>query len=426
MHSEYVCLCHSARIIATVMNSFESGVAMGLFSKLFSKKSTPQAQVIVSQHPRSQNVSAASSKPAKLHPKGKPDSEGLYPGDIAMLNLAETLIVGSERFPDILSSYGVSNPMITLDTMKSKGYVVIGDAIGALPSLKVGELKEIAKTLGVKQSGKKADIITAISNADDGRLNDLVSVRMWCLTDLGRAAVARNSYVGFMMDTHVYNTSLVDFWKMSDICLEHPNMQYRDVFYHQLDEKKNALSMEIVTTTASLAKAKNISADALRKKNSLFFTTEEFCECLRSMALFIEEEGSSYVNAADLYFQYLFERINVHAGLGMANDARLIYGRDKIDKNQLNTYLSDFYRDSQIDETAIKEVLRIKEEAGINDVEFRDALIQSFNRAEHSGFMSPTEAADFVILELSGENQKAEALCRKVGKKALTAMGIKC
>ena len=30
------------------------------------------------------------------------------------------------------------------------------------------------------------------------------------------------------------------------------------------------------------------------------------------MGLFIEEEGKSYINAADMYFQYLFKRINIH------------------------------------------------------------------------------------------------------------------
>ena len=399
---------------------------MGLFSKLFSKKPSSQPQVIVSQTPSSQNASRQASKPAKLHPKGKPDSEGLYPGDIAMLNIVESLIVGSERFPDCLSVYGVSNPKKTLSDLQSKGLIVIGDAKSALPSMKVGELKELAKTLGAKQSGKKADVIAAISNADDGRLESLVSARMWRLTESGNAAMSRNSYVSFMMGDHSYDTSYVDFWKMSETCLAHPNMKYRDIFYHQLDEKKNSLSMEIVSTTASLAKVKGISADALRKKNNLFYTTEEFCECLRAMALFIEEEGTSYVNASDLYFQYLFERINVHAGLGMANDARLIYGSGKIDRNQLNTYLSNFYRDCSVSDIAAKEVMRIKEEADISDDGLRDALIRSFNRAEHSGFMSANEAADFIIFELSGENQRAEALCRKVGKKALTAMGMKC
>lgn len=399
---------------------------MGLFSKLFSKKPAPQPQVVVSQKTISQNPSIQANKPAQLHPKGKPDAEGLYPCDIAMLNIAGSLIVGSERFPDSLSVYGVTNPKKTLGDLQSKGFVEVGDAKSALPSMKVGELKEVAKVLGAKQSGKKADIIAAISEADDGRLEGLVSVRMWRLTESGSAAVARNAYVGFMMDAHSYDTSFVDFWKLSETCLTHPQMQYRDIFYHQLDDKKNALSLEIVTTTASLAKVKSISPDALRKKNNLFYTTEEFCECLRSMALFVEEEGSSYINASDLYFQYLFERINVHAGLGMANDARLIYGRDKISRDQLSTYLSDFYRDCSIGDIAAKEVMRIKEKAGISDDGFREALISSFNRAEHSGFMSPTEAADFVILELSGENQKAEALCRKVGKKALTAMGMKC
>lgn len=371
------------------------------------------------------NTRQQTSKSAKLHPKGKPDSEGLYPGDIAMLNLAENLIVGSERFPGNLSAYGVTHPKKTLENLKTKGLIVVGDAKSALPSMKVRELKDIAKALGTKQSGKKADIIEAISNADDGRLEGLVSARMWRLTELGRAAVARNAYVGFMMDDHSYDTSFVDFWKMSEACLSHPR-RYRDIFYHQLDEKKNSLSMEIISTTASLAKARGISANAIQKKNDLLYTTEEYCECLRTMALFIEEEGTSYINASDFYFQYLFERINVHAGLWMATDARLIYGKDKVDRNQLNTYLSDFYRDCRIDGPTTKEVMRIKEEAGISDEDFRNALIRSFKRAEHSGFMTVDKAADFVILELSGENQKAEALCRRIGKKDLTAMGIRC
>ena len=398
---------------------------MGLFSKLFSKKSSPQPRGTVAQPSTLPNVRQQTSRPAKLHPKGKPDSEGLYPGDIAMLNLAENLTVGSERFPDSLSAYGVTYPKKTLENLKSKGLIVVGDAKSALPSMKVRELKDVAKALGAKQSGKKADIIEAISNADDGRLEGLVSARMWRLTELGSAAVARNAYVGFMMDDHSYDTSFVDFWRMSEACLSQPQ-RYRDVFYRQLDEKKNSLSMEIVSTTASLAKARGISANAIQKKNGLFYTTGEYCECLRTMALFIEEEGTSYINASDLYFQYLFERINVHAGLGMASDARLIYGNDRMDRKQLNTYLSGFYRDCRIFEPAMKETMRIKEEAGISDDDFRNALVRSFKRAEHSGFMTVDEAADFVILELSGENQRAEALCRRVGKKDLAAMGIKC
>lgn len=371
------------------------------------------------------NARQQTSRPAKLHPKGRPDSEGLYPGDIAMLNVAENLIVGSERFPDSLSAYGVTNPEKTLENLRSKGLIVVGDAKSALPSMKVRELKDVAKALGAKQSGKKADIIEAISNVDDGRLEGLVSARMWRLTELGSAAVARNAYVGFMMGDHSYDTSFVDFWRMSEACLSHPQ-RYRDVFYRQLDEKRNSLSMEIVSTTASLAKTRGISADAIREKNGLSYTAGTYCECLRMMALFIEEEGTSYINASDLYFQFIFERINVHAGLSMAVDARLIYGNGKINRKQLNAYLSDFFRDCQIGESAMKEVMRIKEEAGISDDEFRDALIRSFSRAEHSGFMTVDEAADFVILELSGENQGAEALCRRVGKRDLAAMGIKC
>ncbi len=58
-------------------------------------------------------------------------------------------------------------------------------------------------------------------------------------------------------------------------------------------------------------------------------------------------------------------------------------------------------------------------ELGISGDAIRDALIASFKRTDDTGVMSESEAADFIILELSGDVDKAKALAVKLAKKAL-------
>lgn len=384
---------------------------MGLFSKIFPKKEAAKPQVIVSSKPTTQSTASQVSKrsqPAKLHPKGKPDAEGLYPGDIAMLNVVETLKVGSEKFPALLDKYGVTNPAKTLNGLNEKGYIAVGDAKSALNGMKVGELKEVANTLGVKQSGKKNDIITAISEVDESAIAAIVTDRMWTLTDSGREAIKRNAYVGFFMESKKYDL-LIDFWKVSEICIDHPKMKYRDVVYHQIDDAKNEASVALMTDPT---------------KSS--YASYQFCECLRAMALFIEEEGSSYINAADLYFQYLFECINVRGGMRLVNRAKFFQTKGKLDSKGFGYVYDEFCDNCCLAPYEIEETMRLKEEAGISDDAFRDALIRSFERAEHSGFVSTGDAADFIILELSGEDEKARNILSQVAKQTIRAVGIKC
>ena len=375
---------------------------MSLFSKIFSKKLVPEQRL------RSQfEQVTARAHAAKLHPKGEQDAEGLYPGEVVLLYYAESIKTDGTNFPKNLLAFGMTNPQKSIKKLEDGGYVRVGGPKGTLPSLKVAELKEIAKAMGVKQSGRKADIIAAISESDEARLSSVVTDRVWELTDLGREALKRNAYVGLYLDDHEYDSGIVDFWELSKACAEHPNMSCRDVFYHQVDSVKNAASRAIISNPTDCAEH-----------------LETFCECLRTMALFIEEEGLSYVNAADFYFQYLFERINVEAGMKLAMDVRFFssYG-GKLDRATVSLLTDSFYNDSRLEPFHQKEVMRIKEEANISDRDFRKALIGSFERAEHSGFMSTSEAANFVVYELSGDNDKSVNVSKKAARRAMRTLG---
>lgn len=377
---------------------------MGLFSKMVSKV----ADSIPAVKATKEKASSVMDPLPELHTKGKPDSEGLYPGEIVLLYLADSSLTGYEPSLVRAEDYGVSNPEKKLKELEKKGYIAVGDARSALPLMKMDELKGLADRLGVKRSGKKATLIAAISEADIEELNRIVEGRAWVLTEAGKAAIKRNAYVPFFLERHPYDVSIADFWKVSETCIAHPKTKYRDVVYRQMDREKNRASRAIIKDPI------NASYEGWR-----------YCECLKAMALFIEEEGSSYINAADLYFQYVFETINVRAGLTFGHRASFTQKNGKIGRREANEIIDGFCDDCSLVPFQEKDLLRLKEEAGIEDSAFRTALMTSFERAEHRGFMSEEDAASFIILELSGENDSARKVCEEAAKKDLKAMKIR-
>ena len=133
------------------------------------------------------------------------------------------------------------------------------------------------------------------------------------------------------------------------------------------------------------------------------------------MGLFVEEEGKSFINAADLYFQYIYKRINIYAGLQLLMNYKIL-GNDKI---YLNTTAKNYYIDVQLLPFHKKELLRLIDELGIEGNAVRESLVTSFEKAKDTGIMTENEAADFVILELNGEDDQSKELADKLAVKAL-------
>ena len=116
-----------------------------------------------------------------------------------------------------------------------------------------------------------------------------------------------------------------------------------------------------------------------------------------------------------MYFQYLFKKINVHAALNLLISWKTFYK----DKKVRETCIVEYYKNIQLYPYQKIELLRILDHLNIDNNQIREKLINSFKRARDIGIMSEEEAADFIILELSGNLDKAKELAYKLAKKAI-------
>lgn len=336
----------------------------------------------------------------RLHYRGKPDQNGLYPSELIMLSVAEKYKITETVFPENLkNSFEITNPLKLLKNLQSKGYLGVGGAKDVLPNLKLPELKSIATALGVHVSGRKADIVAQLSTVEDEKLSQFVSERNWKLTDKGREALRINPYVKFFIEKHAYSLESVDvnIWTVNEDCVKNVKIPYRDIIFRQLNKQMNRASISIQKNPASG------TADAYK-----------YCECTRIMSLFVEEEGK-YIDAADLYFQYLFRNINIKAGLQLLLEYKMFSGERKLQTQAINRY----YDEIQLYPFQKTEVSQIIDRLNIPDNELRKMMMTSFERSGDSGIMSAKEATDFVILELSGDIDRSKDLADSLARRAL-------
>ncbi len=372
---------------------------MSLFSSLFKKNNNTN-----------QNESSPEEKTTpitmspKLHLRGTPDANGLYPSELVMLAVAGKYRTTETNFPSYLTtSYEIANPPKMLMHLQTRGYLDVGSAKDSLDYFKLPELKEIASLLGITPKGKKADIISAISQTDEAALSQYVKERKWKLTDAGESALRANPYIEYFLAAHPYNTTSVgvDIWTINEEYVKNPTRPFRDLIYRQLNEQMNKafIAFQKAPTSGSS-------------------NTYQYCECYRIMGLFVEEEGKSFANASDLYFQYIFKRINIHAGLQLLVRCKLF----KNDKKSQDELVDQYYDEIQLYPLHKTELLRLIDELNIEGDAVREALIASFKRTNDTGIMNESEAADFVIFELNGEGGRSRDLAEKLAKKAIKNM----
>ena len=369
---------------------------MGILSLLFGKKAAVESKPMQQSGFKKEKQSIPT-----LHLKGKPDANGLYPSELVMLAVAEKFTILETNFPKYLTyTYEIVNPLKTLKTLQEKGFLEVGSSKESLSNFKLAELKDIATSLGIATAGKKAEIIERLSVVDEEKLSAFVKVRMWKLSQKGKGVLKDNAYILYFLDKHSYNVTEVgvDIWTVNEEVVKNPQRPYRDIIYGQLNNAMNKAAIQFQTNPASGTAA-----------------TRRYCECYRIMGLFIEEEGKSFINAADLYFQYLYKRINIHAGLQLL----LNYKRFSYDKKFRETFIEQYYEEIQLYPYQKTEILRLLDEINVTGDDVRTVLVTSFERTKDSGVMSVTEAADFIIMELSGDADKSRDLAYKLAKKAV-------
>ena len=372
---------------------------MSLLSSLFGKK-----DVNSSKTPTNSETEVKILSSPQFHLKGKPDTNGLFPAELVMLAVAEKYKTSDTNFPSYLTNtYEIANPLKMIKNLQSRGLIEVGSSKESLMNYNVSELKEIATSMGLSAKGKKADIVLQLEDVSEEKLSEIVKDRSWKLTDRGQAALKANPYILYFLEKHPYNVTEVgvNIWTVNEDFVKYPNHPYRDIIYRQLNDQMNKSSVAIQTNPAS--------------GNA---ETYKYCECYRLMGLFVEEEGKSYSSASDLYFQYIYKRINIHAGLQLLNNCRLF----KNDKKYQTDSIKRYYTDIQLLPFQKTELLRLIDEMDIVADALRENLITSFKRANDKGVMTEKEAADFIILELSGEVDKSRDLADKLAKKAVNKL----
>ncbi|MBE6870472.1 MAG: hypothetical protein E7491_00790 [Ruminococcaceae bacterium] len=371
---------------------------MSFFSSLFGKKSVKN---IIQPNVEKVETSKRITNTPSLHLKGKPDAYGLYPAELVMLLLAEKYKTTETNFPSyLIHTYEISNPLKMLKDLHSRTFLEIGNAKDCLPGFKLTELKEMAVALNISIKGKKEEIINQLSDVSEEALCAFVKERTWKLTEKGAEALKANPYIQYFLDKHSYSVTEVgvNIWTVNEEFVKDPKRPYRDIIYSQLNKAMNEAFIQFQKNPASGTSA-----------------TSRYCECYRLMGLFIEEEGKSYINASDMYFQYLFKRINIHAGLQLLVNWKTF----NYDKKFRETFISRYYDEIQLYPYQKAELLRLLDELNVSDDEVRKNLITSFERAQDEGVMSVKEAADFIILELSGDVDQSRELAYKLARKAV-------
>ncbi len=374
---------------------------MGLFSSIFGKKeNTNKAKITVTVE---SNINPMPTKTPSFHKKGLADKNGLYPTDLIMLAKAETIKTTEKNIKVYLyEKYGIPNPSKILMSLYEGGYLEPGSIKDYLPNYKVPELKEIATALNVPTKGKKADIVSRLQAVDENELGQYVKEKNWKRTESGDQELNDNPYISFFLENHNYNLEQfdIDVWSVNQDFIKNPKRPYRDIIWGQLNKKQNDYLKEFMS-----------------QKDRNTFPIFQYCETFEVMGLFVEEEGKSYINAADYYFQYLYKRINLAESLDLAYYWHLFKGEKEYQKERIERFC-DKIQLTQFEKTT---VLRLIDECEYEDNAVRDALITSFKRARDSGIMTEEETADYVIFELTGDEehskQMAEAAAVRFTKK---------
>lgn len=377
---------------------------MGLFSGIFGKRDNKNNQTInTNELSKADQKNTITETAPSYHLRGIPDANGLYPSELVMLSVAEKYKTSETNYPKYLVyDYEIPNPMKMLKDLQTRGFIRVGSPIETLSVLKVSELKSVASQLNLNGKNKKDEIIAQLSKENENALSKAITERVWKLTDAGQAEIKANPYIKFFLDEHSYNVAEVGvtLWTVNDAFIKNPKFLYRDIIFQQINDQQNKAYLEFTTKRA----LGNMS-------------TRRYCDCFRIMSLFIEEEGTSYINAADYYFQYIYNIINIQAGLELIICYKLKLATK--DTKNLAGLINHFYDEIQLSPFQRIELLRLIDELGISREEVREKMILSFERTNNKGIMTANEAADFVLLELSGDVDQSKDLAEKLAKNAL-------
>ena len=349
------------------------GLKMGFLKLLFGgKKDEPTVKVQLQSNPVQKEETSLKKVPVSVQ-------------DLVLLSLAIGFKVGETKYPDYLRSrFGIGFPNERLQKLEKSGLIRPSTSLETLPRLKATELKAIATKLGLKTSGKKAELCSRITeNATEETLSNDIPERFWTVTEKGKALLQENKHISFYMEKHPYYLENVglDINSYAKLFAGNTNNQVRDVIWGEFNRR----SVNCYT--------KGMTKGEFR----------DYCELLRTMALFLEEE-SRHKDALAMYMRYIYYRSNFDAGLSAIRYYSMLKKvDDAADTLFLNTEILPFI---------VSDIQTMSNGCGMNSNQLHAFMKEAFSKEKDTGLFSPTELSDIVMCGMNGDQEGQKKICK--------------
>ena len=308
-----------------------------------------------------------------------------------LLSLAENYKVSEKKYPDYLRDrYGIGFPKEIFQKLEKKGFIRQSTAIEALPKLKAAELKTIASKLGIKTSGNKDVLCERIAEtASEETLASSIPERYWVVTEKGKATLEENRYIGFYTEKHPYNLNDIglDINSFSKLFAGNPNGSVRDIIWGELNRRSI-----------------DYYKQAMTKREF-----RDYCNLLRTMALFLEEE-SRHKDALAAYMRYIHYRANFDAAI-------IALHWYSFEKN-INEAADTLFTYARILPFIANEIQEMSSECDLDSKQLYSFMTEMLTKEKDTGVFSPKELADFVMYGLNGDQDGQKKICRAVMKEA--------
>lgn len=311
--------------------------------------------------------------------------------ELVLLSVAEKYKVGEKKYPEYFRTrYGIESPRDILRGLAKKDLLRPSTDLETLSRMKASELKDIAARFELTATGKKEELCNRIANsASAEQLEALALDRFWALTESGTSMLTNNPYVGFYMEKHPYSLAEIglDFDTYTKLFSKKQTAKVRDVVWAELNRR-----------------SVDYYKKAMSKKEF-----HNYCELLRVMALFLEEEGK-HADGLAMYMRYMHYRTNFEAGYAAVS----LFSLTKKADNAAET----LFIDAEILPFIVSEITLMSDACGFDSKQLAAFMKKAFKQEQDTGLFSPEELTDFIMCGIDGDQRGEKQICKKVMKAA--------
>jgi hypothetical protein len=315
--------------------------------------------------------------------------QGLFPHEILVLDYAHTFYTSGNSFQGFWwYRYGVSDVQAMLSSLVQRGFLQIGDLRAALNKQTAAAIKEVLKSHGLKQSGKKDELVQrTLDEVSEDELNQLFPKRTFSLTDSGKIALEEDAYVPYI---HRHGVEDLDIWSLNRLVHTEPYMAFRDKLWGYLNQR---------------------SMKHFSDRNFGLYRN-----CRSNMAQFLREEkktADSLAMLAEVVFYDLSGAINNY------------------DPQFLEIYADGLFPyENSLATTApgiIGAIVDCQKELGLSDSEITEALVEGMSKLSAPlQLFSVADCAKIILLERDGNKEALKAIYAKAKREfKQTHPGIK-